>query len=702
MINPYEFYCQQVIPLVYDQSLSYYETLCKISYKLNEVIKSQNDLVNEFSQLKAWIDSQLQLYAEETINEMYDDGRLEALIINSLNLAFNFDTILDMQASNVLRNGLYCKTMGCNTLGDGGASLFKITNVEPTTPYILCGSLYAEVIAQPNMNNLQFGIVGDGVTDVTLPLQNAMNYLSTRGGKLSLTSGRYMIKADDPTSTSTNYLVDSGGLAIPSNFTLDMRNNATLVCIPTNLKAYNIIRIVDKENVTILGGKLEGDRDLHFGTLGGEWGYGLFLSGGNNIVLDGIESYNCWGDGFNFEQLMTKPLETPMYRAVKNVTMRNCYAHNNRRQGISISSGFNLLVSKCRFEDTNGTLPECGIDIEPSNPNAFVTNVIIEQCSLKNNNKYGVSSFSSFANSPIDNVIIRNNVISGNKSDNSQMLFTDGNVNLFLIENFIDSTYAYKDGIIFSGGSKYVVKANTMINAGVTLTNNVSTVGKLIITQNRFISKGTNNNILALNDVATEVEVTRNTFNATSTTARIIIQCSNTLFDGNLLDDVVYGINIYNKDIIVTNNTFNNVFKWCIELNTANASAYISNNTFKKIAKETYSSVLLLIASSNTTVFANNIIIPSSTATQTTFVQGSGAIRCIIKGNVCTNNNFLMTGLNNNANSIFQDGIIGGACNISTKPFLTKTGAMSFNKDANKPIWYDGTKWVFSDGTPST
>lgn len=39
------FYCQKVLPLVYDESLSYYEFLCKLMRKLNEVIENVNKLL---------------------------------------------------------------------------------------------------------------------------------------------------------------------------------------------------------------------------------------------------------------------------------------------------------------------------------------------------------------------------------------------------------------------------------------------------------------------------------------------------------------------------------------------------------------------------------------------------------------------------------------------------------------------------------
>ena len=43
-IKHFRFWCQKVLPLVYNNSLSYYEVLCKVSAKLNELINNVNDI----------------------------------------------------------------------------------------------------------------------------------------------------------------------------------------------------------------------------------------------------------------------------------------------------------------------------------------------------------------------------------------------------------------------------------------------------------------------------------------------------------------------------------------------------------------------------------------------------------------------------------------------------------------------------------
>ena len=51
-VKPIHFWSQKVLPLVYDDSLSYYEVLGKMAAKMNEIIKYiQGAFVDELSQL---------------------------------------------------------------------------------------------------------------------------------------------------------------------------------------------------------------------------------------------------------------------------------------------------------------------------------------------------------------------------------------------------------------------------------------------------------------------------------------------------------------------------------------------------------------------------------------------------------------------------------------------------------------------------
>ena len=71
MIEKIRYWCHKILPLVYDDSLSYYEFLCKMNAKLNEVIDSTNGLVEAWEHFqaeleKAWQDYKSALTAEWT------------------------------------------------------------------------------------------------------------------------------------------------------------------------------------------------------------------------------------------------------------------------------------------------------------------------------------------------------------------------------------------------------------------------------------------------------------------------------------------------------------------------------------------------------------------------------------------------------------------------------------------------------------
>lgn len=70
----FRFWCYKVLPLVYDDSLSYYEILCKMVDYINNLIetdKLQNDeiykLKQEIQAVQNWIDNFDTSYAENVI-----------------------------------------------------------------------------------------------------------------------------------------------------------------------------------------------------------------------------------------------------------------------------------------------------------------------------------------------------------------------------------------------------------------------------------------------------------------------------------------------------------------------------------------------------------------------------------------------------------------------------------------------------------
>lgn len=76
MLETFKFWCFKVLPLVYDDSLSYYEVLCKVVDYINNLIEQDKVFGNEIDKLKQemsvvqkWIDNFDTSYAEEIIKQ---------------------------------------------------------------------------------------------------------------------------------------------------------------------------------------------------------------------------------------------------------------------------------------------------------------------------------------------------------------------------------------------------------------------------------------------------------------------------------------------------------------------------------------------------------------------------------------------------------------------------------------------------------
>lgn len=80
-IKTIRFMCHKILPLVYDESLSYYEVLCKVANKLNEVIDATNTLEDNVSYLNDRV-TNLNTRVTNLENEM---GAFEARILELYN-----------------------------------------------------------------------------------------------------------------------------------------------------------------------------------------------------------------------------------------------------------------------------------------------------------------------------------------------------------------------------------------------------------------------------------------------------------------------------------------------------------------------------------------------------------------------------------------------------------------------------------------
>ena len=298
----------------------------------------------------------------DKLDEMAADGTLEDIIATYMDdVIHGFNTVADMEASTELIDGDYTKTLGYYALNDQGGAYYKISSTAPSGYYeTLANGLYARLIIEASMNVKQFGARGDGSADDTAKIQSALDNSAT----ILVPGGVYMINAI--TKISLN-----------SHNKLVLDNDATIKALPNNVGNYAVLEVRDVTDVEICGGTIEGERNEHTGTTG-EWGMCISIVGSSNkIYVHDINLTDAWGDGI-------------YVNTTGSVNTARVYVNNARRNGYSIISVDNFYSDQDHIENTNGTMPQAGVDIEPNNNTDILNNIVFNNLTTNNNASSGV------------------------------------------------------------------------------------------------------------------------------------------------------------------------------------------------------------------------------------------------------------------------------------------------------------------------
>jgi hypothetical protein len=110
-----------------------------------------------------------------------------------------------------------------------------------------------------------------------------------------------------------------------------------------------------------------------------EWRMGIALHGCRHVLIEGLRVESTGGDGFYVDG-------GGGFGWSEDITIRNCVAYDNHRQGLSVISAMNLLVDNCLFANTWGTAPEAGVDLEPDTEKQRLVNCVIRNSTFENNN----------------------------------------------------------------------------------------------------------------------------------------------------------------------------------------------------------------------------------------------------------------------------------------------------------------------------
>lgn len=225
----------------------------------------------------------------------------------------------------------------------------------------------------------------------------------------------------------------TAGIVVPSNTNITLHPDAILKVIPNAVEWYDVFMLYRVDNITIKGGNILGDRDDHtYNGVTDEWGAGIKCIGATNVIIDNIKITDCTGDGIDIGDFVAQDFN-------ENIIVQNCTIDNVRRNGISVENADGVKVINSRIVNVNGTAPQSAIDLEPNNiANDKVLNITIDKCFIDNCVGGGVSCWRA------DNVTLTNSYI---KVPDSKVGFNtvassdtqETNKNITVIGNVFDS-----------------------------------------------------------------------------------------------------------------------------------------------------------------------------------------------------------------------------------------------------------------------
>ena len=306
---------------------------------------------------------------------------------------------------------------------------------------ILLLPFFAQAQIIINVDDAPYNAVGDGVTDDSLAIQKALNDLESNGGTLQFTSGKTYIAA---------------GLTLyhfPANKTYTIKSSGTtpaLIKVPDGMAngwGSWIFRICDSKNLTIQNLNFDGNRATR--------NPDHEVSGSSLLQIE----QNCNGLRLNNLHLANSVMDNVYIEAydpnhqggpvpfMSDFEMHHCVLEDAFRNNMSVISGENFKIISCEFIHAHGQLPEAGIDFEPDPGKHGYTNMTVEGCLFKDNNRYGIELTNPL---PLTgNSTIKNNVFDGN---GILVGSKDNEINNNIFVNKVGGTYfndnSIRDGII--------------------------------------------------------------------------------------------------------------------------------------------------------------------------------------------------------------------------------------------------------------
>jgi hypothetical protein len=304
---------------------------------------------------------------------------------------------------------------------------FQVSYTPPFTNSV--GTNVGDKLAQ-TVSVMDFGAVGDGVTDDSVAIQNAINSLSS--GVVILPKGL--------TFVAFNLAMKSNVYLQSDNATLKLINNAAPI-VPPFLPP--LLRFTNVNNSGILGTlNIDGNKanQTQLDDLGA--GGVHVQESSSNIFIDSLYIRNSAQDGLYIGVNTNASTNFP-----SNVFVKNLVVDGAVRTGLGITSGVYLTFDSVTIVNTGGGLIGHGVSIEPNISGAILHDIAFNNIFTTNNTHNGFQILGKtldHKNIEVKNIQSNNNAIgitvefcsfvtflSGSCNTNGTGVFLPGNIRNF-------------------------------------------------------------------------------------------------------------------------------------------------------------------------------------------------------------------------------------------------------------------------------
>lgn len=285
-----------------------------------------------------------------------------------------------------------------------------------------------------------FGAVGDGTTDDTAAINNAL--LSAEGKTLYIPQGTYLFSGTLLIKSGTRLIGcgDSSVFKLANNFALDSYSWRSDSGGAYQYR-YPMIATEDNSNGCILENfALEGQTNA----FKDENEDGICIRGSQHIVRNvSVTKVNYFPAAFSGRTCIT-PCWGIMTFDADNVLIQNCYTHECGYEGFGVESSSNITIDSCESGDANQT----GIQVHRNAERIKILN-----CTVKyvNGTNSSALTFDADPSTPMENIHIDNCYVGG------ALNFVAGGENKITINNcFIEkgvscNNTAYREGLFLRG-----------------------------------------------------------------------------------------------------------------------------------------------------------------------------------------------------------------------------------------------------------